>query len=82
MDKSNWVVIAVIGLIAWVLGLFGKDGRSRSLAKARRAKRMYARKRKGSRSKARPARRRTKAELRAIRLRNLAKARRAKKSKR
>lgn len=75
------IPFAVFGLIAWAGGLFGPDKRALALRKARAAKRRYAKMRRSASSKKRTGRKLTKAERRAIALRNLAKARRARKRK-
>lgn len=71
------------GLLAWAAGLLGPDKRARALAKARAAKKRYARARRSStrKSTGRAGRKLTKAERRAIALRNLAKARRARRKR-
>lgn len=80
MDKI--IPFAVFGLIAWAGGLFGPDKRARALRKARAAKARLAKmRRRAALSKKRTGRKLTKAERRAIALRNLAKARRARKRK-
>lgn len=83
MEKILPVAI-IAGLLAWASGLLGPDKRARALAKARAAKRRYARARGTGRRRTaarRTGRKLTKAERRAISLRNLAKARRARRAK-
>lgn len=71
----NWIIITLIG---GVLYLFkGDDKRAKALRKARAAKKRYSR----STGKKRKPVKRSKAELREMRLRNLKKARAAKKKK-
>ena len=67
----RFIPFVILGLAGWSVGLFGNSGRSRSLSKARAAKKKYSQMRKGR-----------KMSLKDIRLRSLAKARRVKAMKR
>lgn len=82
LTMEKIIPLALVGsLLAWAAGFFGPDKRARALAKARAAKKRYARARRRTRSTGRAGRKLTKAERREIALRNLAKARRARRKK-